>query len=741
MNAAAWKELGLRAEHQRLLQDSAISADVAKERGYYSVDQAWGLEQVGFGKGQKSVPTLVIPVHDVHGNVALHLSRPDNPRVSKDDKIVKYEMPLGARQVLDVHPRVRDHLGDPSVALFITEGARKVDSAISHGLCCVGVNGVWGWRGTNEKGGKTALPDFEAIALNGREVYLVFDSDLSTNEKVMMALERFGDFLRSRQAKVQILYLPSGQGGQKVGLDDFFAQGGTVERLLALTRVPQTVVPDEIELCQLLDEIVAFLRSYLILSTAQAHAIALWVAHTYVFDAVDLTPYLGITSAERRCGKSRLLELINSLVSKPLKAAGVTEAALFRVIEQRAPTLLIDEVDTIFGKAAANHEDLRRLLNAGFERGTPMLRTVGEGSKRSVEEFNVFCPKALAGIGDLPDTISDRTIHIEMKRRAPEESIKRYRRREAQQEAARLAASLQRWGEEAFEVLVDAQPDIPDDLFAVSDRYADCWEPLFAIADLAGDEWSLRSREAALRLLTSEVRDEESIGTRLLRDIKRVFDEKDVDRIATASLIEALAEDETAPWGEWNRGHSISPTQIARRLKPYGIRPRSIRVEDGSTPKGYHREQFEDAWRRYLSSDQPDETDNREPFAAIWEHYRNSRHQPPHATNGMEKEVATTSEPPHEEECGGNENAAIPDEQTDVAVCRLMTPNTEGVGEGNQEAGSMNGHRQIEDVVDPEERRLQLEAKILRIKKAGIPEVFALTRREREQLTALRNAG
>src|SRR5262249_47668190 len=140
-----------------------------------------------------------------------------------------------------------------------------------------------------------------------------------------------------------------------------------------------------------LDEVVAFVRRFVVMTDSQADVVALFVLHTYTVEAAETTPYLSISSAERRSGKSRLLEVLTLLVSRPLPAAGVTEAALFRSITADAlPCLLLDEVDAIFGPKATNHEDLRALLNAGYRRGMPVRRCVGEGTKMRVEAFEVF---------------------------------------------------------------------------------------------------------------------------------------------------------------------------------------------------------------------------------------------------------------------------------------------------------------------------------------------------------------
>jgi hypothetical protein len=222
-------------QHRKLIEESAISSEVAQERGYFSATKQAQLESLGFRPYQRSVPAMVVPIFNVHGEIALHQIRPDRPRVTDGGKELKYETPTGARLVVDVPPRARLDLGKPKVPLWITEGSRKADAAVSAGLCCIGLLGVYGWRGTNEDGGKTALSCWESIALNGREVFLCFDSDVMTKEPVNLALMRLKKFLEQRDAQVKLVYLPDGEHGEKVGLDDFLAAGHTVDDLVALT--------------------------------------------------------------------------------------------------------------------------------------------------------------------------------------------------------------------------------------------------------------------------------------------------------------------------------------------------------------------------------------------------------------------------------------------------------------------------------------------------------------------------
>jgi hypothetical protein len=228
--------------HAALLTASAIAPVVADARGYVTVDTKAELRRRGFGATQANAPALLIPIYDVRGELAGYQARPDEPRV-KNGKPLKYETPLGNRCVLDVPPAVRAHLGDPARPLLITEGARKADAAVSAGLDCVALLGVWNWRGRNDDDGLVALVDWEYVALNGRQVYVVFDSDVMLKPAVHSALGRLKKFLEHRGAIVAVIYLPHGEAGAKVGLDDYLAAGHTTDALLALA-APELRDPD-----------------------------------------------------------------------------------------------------------------------------------------------------------------------------------------------------------------------------------------------------------------------------------------------------------------------------------------------------------------------------------------------------------------------------------------------------------------------------------------------------------------
>lgn len=348
---------------------------------------------------------------------------------------------------------------------------------------------------------------------------------------------------------------------------------------------------------QLLDDIERFVRRFVIVDDDQAAAIVLFVAHTHAVDACDTTPYLGFVSAERRSGKTRGLEVVELLVANPLRTSASSEAALFRTIEEDRPTLLLDEADAIFGPKAREHEGLRSLLNAGFRRGSPILRCVGEGSKMRMQKFDPFCAKILAGIGDLPDTVADRALLIRMKRRAVTESVEKFRRRRAEAQAEPLRAALEEWMLGCESRLTTAEPSLPDEL---DDRGQDAVEILLAIADEAGGEWPVRARRAVVKLRADAADvDNDSLGVRLLSDVRALFDKTGVEKMSTQSLIAGLAEDEEAPWATLH-GSGLHARGLSRLLKPYGVHSRSIRLDDGTTPKGFARVWFEDAFARYV---------------------------------------------------------------------------------------------------------------------------------------------
>jgi hypothetical protein len=343
-----------------------------------------------------------------------------------------------------------------------------------------------------------------------------------------------------------------------------------------------------------LDEVEAALRRYVVFaSEAQVTACALWVSHTYVASAAQVTPYLAVTSAEKQSGKSRLLEVLELLVCDAWKVVSPSAAVLYRTIDQLRPTLLIDEVDTIFN-GQNNYEELRAVLNAGFQRGTTIPRWNAE--QRTIEMFDPFCPKVLAGIGELPDTVQDRSIPIRLKRKLSTERVERFRRRQASQ-LAPLRDRLQGWGEGHATMLEGAEPSLPDEL---SDRQQDAWEILFAIADLVGGTWSIRARAAAVELAASRVDGQVSLGNRLLGDLQTLLNNSGNRHLTSNESLAYLNGLDDAPWRGWSNGTGLNSHGLNKLLRPYEIRTHDVRINDLTTAKGFHRDKLQEAFERWL---------------------------------------------------------------------------------------------------------------------------------------------
>jgi hypothetical protein len=352
------------------------------------------------------------------------------------------------------------------------------------------------------------------------------------------------------------------------------------------------------KLAEALDRTRDFLTRYVVFANAeQADAVALWVAHTWVYDQFDVTPYLGIQSPEKRSGKTLLQDCLEDVVREPLATGGASLAAIFRAVNEWHPTLLIDEADAVFNrKSNDNSEDLRGLLNSGYRRGRPYLRIVGDGKKMRVEKFETFSPKCLASIRSLPDTVQDRSIIIGLQRKLVSEKVERFRSRRAQLESL----PIREWWESiAAELQLPEHAEVPA---ALSDRSSDSWEPLLAIADAAGGDWLERARRAALILSGVAEIDDERTEVQLLGDIQTIFIEQSADRVATLTLLDILTGTRFAEsgWNEWHR-RGLNSHGLSYLLRPFKIRARQMKV-DGANVRGFHLEQFADAFARYLPS-------------------------------------------------------------------------------------------------------------------------------------------
>lgn len=357
----------------------------------------------------------------------------------------------------------------------------------------------------------------------------------------------------------------------------------------AETKHDGTLIPDR-DAVSVLDTVRAALTDYVVMpSPAAAHAVTLWIVVTHAIAAFDTAPRLAIASPLKRCGKTRLLDVITGLVHEPLVAVSATTPAIYRSLGgEQPPTLVIDEADTIWGtkRGADGNEDLRALLNAGFQRGKPVLRCVGPESRPTA--FATFAAAALAGIGRLPDTITDRAINITMRRRTAYEAVLPFRIRRDTPRLEQIRHQLADWANERITQLQQHVPDMP-----LEDREADTWEPLITIADHAGGRWPARARSAAATLTMQANRDDEhdNVDQRLLTDLHNILAHDGRPFVPTSQLLAALHAVDDAPWGELR----LTARALADRLRPFEITP----VSSG-TVRGYRTADFADTFARYL---------------------------------------------------------------------------------------------------------------------------------------------
>lgn len=345
-----------------------------------------------------------------------------------------------------------------------------------------------------------------------------------------------------------------------------------------------------------LNDVFDYLGRFVAYPSHEAHvAHTLWIAHAHLMDVWDTTPRLAFLSTEPGSGKSRALEVTEALTPNPLLAVSATPAYLIRRIadENAPPTVLFDEVDTVWGSKAPGNEELRALLNSGYRRGASAGRCVVRGKEIVAEDFPTYCAVALAGIGSLPDTILTRSVIVRMRRRAPDERVEPFRQRVNAPEGEVIRQRLSWWARSVADEIAFPR-NMPD---GIQDRDADVWEPLIAVADAAGELWAELARAAGVALVAqSKEGGGVSLGIRLLHDLREIFGA--IDQMTTAEILSRLHELDDSPWHDL-KGKPLDSRGLSWRLKQYGVKSRTIRTGT-ATPKGYRREDLHDAWARYL---------------------------------------------------------------------------------------------------------------------------------------------
>lgn len=516
------------------------------------------------------------------------------------------------RRVLYRLPELRTEC-ELGARIYVTEGEKDAEALVAAGACAT----------CNPMGAGKWQDDYAESLTGASHVVIVADKDeagYKHAEQVRASLERHGlavEVVEAAKGKDAHDHLTAGFGvedflpvtSQEVTCDPSRDLGdphheGVVTRVTLPEGGKGTFSVEEKQRARealdgVLGQVSKLIDRFVHLESQELAALVLWIAHTHAFEAAITTPYVALTSPERGCGKSRVLEVCEPLVRKGVMVVNASTSGLFRMIEKDRPTLLFDEVDAIFKRRGEDTEEMRGVLNAGFrKRGGSILRVVGaSGTKLEPQRFSVFCPKMLAAIGEsvIPDTVLDRSIQLRMNRASPG-TVEKLRERSYPQEAEAVRGQLAEALGPLIDELAGFEPDVPEEL---DDRAADIWEPLLAIADAAGSTWPEVARDAA-RTLSGQRKRDGSARLAMLRGMRQVFNARG-PRVLTKEAIEDLNADDEAPWASWNGGQGLRPKDLAKNLGEFRIESKSVRPSSGGKPaKGYSREDFEDAFASYL---------------------------------------------------------------------------------------------------------------------------------------------
>ena len=343
---------------------------------------------------------------------------------------------------------------------------------------------------------------------------------------------------------------------------------------------------------ELLDELENVLAKHVILPKGATTVVSLWVLGTYCMDSWRVWPKLLITSPEKRCGKSTLLETVEGLVYRALLTSNISSSAIFRCIEEWAPCLLIDEADTF----TKDNDELNGVINAGHTKRTAVvIRSEKSGDTFKPSKFSVWCPQVIAGIGEQRGTLHDRSIHLELRRKLPEEQSAKLPAEYYEQMRVFRRMCL-RWAEDHTYKLKHSMCIAPA---CGNDRAQDNWTPLFTIAELVGGNWPEKVR-AAYTIFIEAVADVSKDASHLLiEDISEILDDWSHPVMFSRVLVDKLVELEDRPWFEWKRGKPLTQNSLARLLRPYGLTSTAKRI-GGDVAKGYDAQKMRAAFTPYL---------------------------------------------------------------------------------------------------------------------------------------------
>lgn len=494
----------------------------------------------------------------------------------------------GARRVLYKLPEVI-----AANEVFVVEGEKDVETLRA-----------WGLVATCNPGGAGKWTEEYSKFLKGKKVGILQDDDVPGRKHAKAVAASVAPYAS------EVRFVPPFPNAKDV--TEWVEQGGTKKKLREIVDATAPIEQDdtasdspEEQSLQLGDWRREPLRGswivslpeqlfldYLILPAGIAFVVSLWTVATYVFEDFDCFPYLLITSPTKRCGKTRCGEILELLCCRSIMSTNFSEAALFRSIDSEKPTVIIDEAEALRSRDSERSRYLLPILQSGFGQGGSVRRCVGK--EHEVEKFSVFCPKAILSIGALPDTLTDRSIVVSMRRHLPDEHIERFRRRYAKREADGTVSAIEAWTDAHKEQISKAY--LRQNLDFLRDREADIWEPLFAVASVAVSQRLDELKQIAIRLSAQKASMDvdDSQGLRLLADIRAVFYGTNRKSLPSAELVDRLKKDISSHWDE-----ELTQTKLARLLRPFGISPQQIWLDERNF-RGYRREDFTSAFARYL---------------------------------------------------------------------------------------------------------------------------------------------
>jgi hypothetical protein len=551
------------------------------------------------GNGQHPHVVAEYPYHDEHGVHLFDVVRFEPKDFRQRAASGVWNM-KGVRRVPYRLPQLLDAVKKDRT-VFACEGEKDVLALVALGLVAT----------TNAGGAGKWRPEY-AEHFRGARVVILPDNDAPGQAHARNVARH----LFAVAKDVRIVALPG--VAPKGDVSDWLGAGGTVDALKALVSatpiltapvvaagVPAPAIAADpfppiepwatpVNGAEVLDEVCALVRRYMVLPAHGPEAVALWVLHTYLVDVADYTPYLLVTSPVRECGKSTLLDVLVHIAHRAQQTGGITAAALYRRINRHAPALLLDELDTRL--RGDSGELLRGVLNTGFHRSGKITICVGDNHED--KDFATFCPKVLAGIGRVWDTVTSRSIPLRLNRATKGELVALTKIRGDRIGNALLPfrRKLRRFADDNRNMLRIADPVTPEKLSA---RQGDVWRPLLAIADAALGHWPQTARAAALAL-HGVAEEEGDYGLLLLQDVHDLFATTGAAVLPSAGIVQKLVQMEERPWPEYRHGQPISTRSVASLLGRFDVKPKMLRLDKDTTARGYARHDLQLVFDTYL---------------------------------------------------------------------------------------------------------------------------------------------